>query len=181
MGGLDILLFWILTSAVLCCKVNASSCSWSNEDCREDEDCCSKSCHKAHEGTNPRCRHSTLGEPCVFDYHCQDSLTCGAHYNCCSPYWKMCIKDADCCDPNHVCRSADGFYYDRCLWRSAASRPSPAGFSTAIAYLSFLCVSVLLRVNNIMFSPNGNFILTAGLVIFVISSVKCMAADGAVG
>ncbi|GFR61895.1 hypothetical protein ElyMa_000116100 [Elysia marginata] len=102
----------------------ASSCSWSNEDCSDNSDCCSKSCHKAHEGTNPRCRHSTLGEPCVFDYHCQDSLECGNQYNCCSPFWKMCIKNSDCCDPAHVCRSADGFDYDRCLFPSAAIRPS---------------------------------------------------------
>ncbi|CAG5118995.1 unnamed protein product, partial [Candidula unifasciata] len=44
-------------------------CVWSNEGCTEDSECCSKSCHTAHEGTNPRCRHSTLGEKCVFDYH----------------------------------------------------------------------------------------------------------------
>ena len=50
---------------------------------------------------------------------------CGPHYNCCSPYWKMCIEDNDCCEKHHVCRSADGFDYDRCLWRSAASKPSP--------------------------------------------------------
>ncbi|XP_035828003.1 low-density lipoprotein receptor-related protein 8-like [Aplysia californica] len=33
----------------------------------------------------------------------------------------MCIKDSDCCDEYHVCRPADGFIYDRCLYPSAAS------------------------------------------------------------
>nr|KAG5697015.1 hypothetical protein BaRGS_005468 [Batillaria attramentaria] len=72
------------------------ACSWSNEGCEEDEECCSKQCYKAHEGTNARCRHSSLGDDCVFDYHCQDDLKCGKYYNCCSPYWKMCMTDADC-------------------------------------------------------------------------------------
>ena len=104
--------------------VSALSCSWSNEGCSTDSDCCSRSCWRAHEGTNPRCRHSTLGEPCVFDYHCGDDLVCGQkHYNCCSPYWKMCTKDSDCCEPDHVCRPVEGFIYDRCLYPSAAGRP----------------------------------------------------------
>ncbi|RUS84663.1 hypothetical protein EGW08_007583 [Elysia chlorotica] len=124
MGATEILVLWFFILTTLCLKVEGSRCSWSNENCREHSDCCSNSCHKAHEGTNPRCRHSTLGEPCVFDYHCQDSLECGTYYNCCSPYWKICINDNDCCDPQHVCRSAEDFDYDRCLFPSAASRPS---------------------------------------------------------
>ncbi|CAG5127768.1 unnamed protein product, partial [Candidula unifasciata] len=49
----------------------------------------------------------------------QNTLTCGVHYNCCSPYWKMCIKDSDCCDHEHVCRAAEDFLYDRCLYPSS--------------------------------------------------------------
>ncbi|KAI8778469.1 hypothetical protein BgiMline_025974 [Biomphalaria glabrata] len=107
----------------LICLNIASPCSWSNEGCTQDTDCCSHSCHRAHEGTNPRCRHSTLGERCVFNYHCQDTLTCGPHYNCCSPYWKICMKDSDCCDEEHVCRLVEGFYYKRCLFPSGLATP----------------------------------------------------------
>lgn len=94
-----------------------------------------------HEGTNPRCRHSTLGELCVFDYHCRDDLVCGKYFNCCSPFWKMCIKNEDCCDKSLVCRSADGFIYDRCLKPSAAQPPVRAVPRTILGAL--VIVSVL--------------------------------------
>ncbi|XP_059150374.1 uncharacterized protein LOC131937179 [Physella acuta] len=118
---------------------NASTCSWSNEGCNDDSECCSKSCFLAHEGTNARCRHSTLGERCVFDYHCQDTLVCGSHFNCCSPFWKICIKDSDCCEPVHVCRAAVGYLYNRCLF----AHSTPAVYRNIYHHLPLLLSSAL--------------------------------------
>ncbi|BFZ22705.1 hypothetical protein BsWGS_25744 [Bradybaena similaris] len=132
-------LMLLLIMTVVCQA--AQDCAWSNEGCVVDSECCSKSCHRAHEGTNPRCRHSTLGEKCVFDYHCQDTLTCGVHYNCCSPYWKMCIKNSDCCDQEHVCRPTEGFLYNRCLYPS--SRGCTPGYSTILSFASLICTVAL--------------------------------------
>ncbi|CAL1537082.1 unnamed protein product [Lymnaea stagnalis] len=131
----------LLTWFLLVCFDMAHSCSWSNEGCSEDSECCSNSCHRAHEGTNARCRHSTLGERCVFDYHCQDTLTCGRHFNCCSPYWKMCVKNSDCCDETHVCRSADGFFYNRCLYPTSTSQPQ--GHPCALLTYSVLFIAMI--------------------------------------
>ena len=108
-----------------------------------DSECCSRSCWRAHEGTNPRCRHSSLGETCVFDYHCRDDLVCGRDYNCCSPYWKMCTKTADCCHKEHVCRPADGFIYDRCLYPAAA--PAAARADLWTTFLAAVAVTVFVN------------------------------------
>ncbi|KAL8559306.1 hypothetical protein ACOMHN_059997 [Nucella lapillus] len=119
------------------------ACSWSNEGCDSNQECCSKSCFRAHEGTNYRCRHSGLAESCVFDYHCGDNLEC-RDYKCCSPYWKMCTKHDDCCNKEHVCRPAEGFIYKRCLFPAAAP-PSAGKASTGIILLMALVVTVVNR------------------------------------
>lgn len=135
---------WLACLAVMAMLTAiALACSWSNEGCEADGDCCSRSCFKAHEGTNARCRHSSLGDSCVFDYHCRDDLICGPYYNCCSPYWKMCSTDADCCEKDHVCRPAEGFIYDRCLFPASAP---PTG--RASAWTIFLVAGVVLLVVN---------------------------------
>ena len=123
--------------------VTARTCSWSNEGCQEDSDCCSKRCWRLHEGTNYRCRSSSLTEPCVFDYHCRNDLVCGAHYNCCSSYWKTCSSDRDCCIQQHVCRPADGFIYNRYLYpliTKATNHPA-----NTVTLLAVFVIALLLR------------------------------------
>lgn len=100
--------------------VEVKRCKWSNEGCSTNEDCCSKHCYKAHSGTNARCERSSLAEPCFASYQCEDGLSCGLKYTCCSPYWGVCIVSNDCCDPEHVCRWQEGFHYNRCLYPSGA-------------------------------------------------------------
>lgn len=92
-----------------------AQCKWSNEDCEFDEDCCSQSCVKLHEGTNPRCAKSPMHYPCFFVYQCEEGLACGSMYSCCAPYWGVCVEKDDCCDKSQVCREMDGFTYNRCL------------------------------------------------------------------
>lgn len=90
-------------------------CKWSNENCNDGSECCSHNCEQAHVGTSARCLRSSLNEPCHADFHCDEYLKCGKQFRCCSPFWGVCTKRSDCCEPEHVCRSEKGFYYRLCL------------------------------------------------------------------
>lgn len=90
-------------------------CKWSNENCNDGSECCSHNCEQAHVGTSARCLRSSLNEPCHADFHCDEYLKCGRQFRCCSPFWGVCTKRSDCCEPEHVCRSEKGFYYRLCL------------------------------------------------------------------
>lgn len=118
----DIILIFIVTVFTF------TRCRWSNEGCESDAQCCSSSCERAHEGTNPRCTKSEIMEPCFFDYQCNDKLECGKSYHCCAPYWAVCTSTDDCCEHQHVCREVEGFIYSRCLFPSSASSRSVSGF-----------------------------------------------------
>ena len=116
----------------------------------------------------------------------QDSLECGTYYNCCSPYWKMCIKDNDCCNSNHVCRPADGFDYDRCLWPSAANRHSP--WLSPLLLLSLFLSSALAQwysapsLTDVFLSCKANILFSLSALVYV--AVYCVGGDisyGAVG
>ena len=93
-------------------KVN---CKWSNENCDSEEECYSGRCIKLHDGTDARCSSSPIHKPCFFSYQCENGLSCGEFYLCCSPYWGVCKETKDCCDDNHVCRPEEYFTYKRCL------------------------------------------------------------------
>ncbi|XP_022312307.2 uncharacterized protein LOC111117464 [Crassostrea virginica] len=110
-------IIYIYVTVLLMCVVPGSLqlCKWSNENCQDGSECCSQGCERAHEGTSSRCLQSGLRGPCYADFHCQEYLQCGTHYHCCSPFWGVCTQKADCCDPDHVCRSEKGFYYRLCL------------------------------------------------------------------
>lgn len=94
-------------------------CRWSNEGCYENEDCCSESCERAHEGAHKRCSKSEINQPCYADYMCEDGLQCGRKYKCCTPYWGICNSNDECCGSEHFCTFHKGFTYKRCLFPSS--------------------------------------------------------------
>ena len=47
-----------------------SLCKWSNEDCNSDGECCSQRCVQVHPGTNARCMKTSMGGPCLYNFHC---------------------------------------------------------------------------------------------------------------
>lgn len=107
----------IQSAFLLICVLPGSQpmCKWSNENCNDGSECCSHNCEQAHVGTSARCLRSSLNEPCHADFHCDEYLKCGRQFRCCSPFWGVCTKRSDCCEPEHVCRSEKGFYYRLCL------------------------------------------------------------------
>lgn len=130
-------------SFIWCEIADGLRCKLSNEDCATDTQCCSGRCVKLHEGTNPRCASSPIHYPCFFSYQCEDGLSCGEHYNCCSPYWGVCSKQKDCCDAAHVCREEDGFIYNRCLTASSTHNVPGTCLLLSVLAQAHIFVSIL--------------------------------------
>ena len=90
-------------------------CKWANEGCSIDSECCSGVCELLHPGTNPRCAKSGMGQPCLFQFHCDNRMKCRHNHLCCAGHWDTCSSDKDCCAPHHICRRMKGFVYRKCL------------------------------------------------------------------
>ncbi|ESO92907.1 hypothetical protein LOTGIDRAFT_162387 [Lottia gigantea] len=120
---------------------NAFLCKWSNEGCSKDDECCSGTCERSHPGMNKRCTKSVLHDPCLFTYHCQSRLHCGAKNRCCSKYWGICRLPTDCCDTSFLCINVKGFHYQRCLPSPVDGCAIKQNISTFISVFTSLYLS----------------------------------------
>lgn len=127
-------------------------CKWANEGCRNNNECCSGTCDLLHPGTNQRCTESSMGQPCLFGFHCDVGLKCGQDHICCAGHWGTCSADDDCCAEYHKCRKMKGFVYKKCLPRprtlflpKGGSQPRDQLICNRINVATFCIIAVLLR------------------------------------
>lgn len=121
MRALAVFLFLILSVQIIqgqSLTIINSQCKSANEECADNDNCCSQSCVLKNPGTNKRCSQSALGQKCLFMHDCEDGLKCGAKRQCCASYWQTCSKTQHCCDPDHKCVRVEGPTYRKCLYRS---------------------------------------------------------------
>ncbi|XP_022309394.2 uncharacterized protein LOC111115097 [Crassostrea virginica] len=119
--------------------IGLPQCKWANEECADNDQCCSQSCVLKNPGTNRRCSRSSIGQECLYVYHCEDRLLCGDRRKCCASYWETCSRNQHCCDTNHRCLRAEGATYRKCLYP-----PTNTGVPLESSWV--LGVVILLRV-----------------------------------
>lgn len=149
MRVLDVLLFHLSVQIIQGQKLAIISqrCKSANEECANNDECCSRNCVLENPGTNKRCSQSALGQNCLFMHDCEDDLKCGAKRQCCASYWQTCSKTQHCCDPNHKCLRIEGPTYRKCLSHNTGNGLGSWSFLDVSFYLILFKLFNLLNSN----------------------------------